>query len=416
MPISHKQKQILAFQYTKYDALICDGAIRSGKTVFMTIAFIDDIMRRYDKTKAAICGKTVSSAIENVVKPYMAIAYPNKKYSMRFNRADKLLTISDGKHTNVFEIFGGRDESSYALIQGRTLSGVLIDEVALQPRSFVEQAVGRCSVEGSKFWFNCNPESPQHWFYKEWICDLMKHNAYHLHFQLEDNPSLSEKMIARYKAMYSGVFYDRYILGRWTLAEGLIYEKYEQAFEEPHEFKVSDICVSLDYGTQNAFAAIMWAKDSSGIWHGVKEYYYSGREKGIQKTDEEYLQDLVEFVYGDTDEEEMPRGVQVIVDPSAASFIASLRKCGLFKVRKAKNNVLDGIRHTASALNNGYIKLSKNCNRLHDEMSTYSWDTKSNEDRPVKVDDHACDAMRYFVETKKVYNEDKQPYQSIFGG
>lgn len=414
MPISQKQKQILAFPYTDYDALICDGAIRSGKTAFMTIAFVDDIMRRYNRSKAAICGKTVSSTIENVIKPFMSLIWAQERYQMSFNRSDKLLTISNGKHTNVFEIFGGRDESSYQLIQGRTLCGVLLDEVALQPKSFVQQALARCSIEGSKFWFNCNPESPQHWFHLEWVKQLEKHNAYHLHFLLDDNPSLSESVRKRYENDYQGVFYDRYILGKWTLAEGLIYEDYEQAFEEPCEFDVKQIVVSLDYGTQNAFAALLWAKDGEGVWHAVKEYYYSGREQNHQKTDEEYLQDLIDFVYGQTSENEMPRNVQVIVDPSAASFIAALRKCGMFKVSKAKNNVIDGIRHTASAIKNEDIKLSRRCKRLHDELATYSWDDKSNEDKPIKENDHACDALRYFVETKRVYKK-QENYTSIFG-
>ena len=160
----------MAFPYTNYDALIADGAIRSGKTVFMMLSFVDDAMRRYNNQRFGICGKTVDSTVKNVIMPYIGLAYAKDKYRIQWKRTDKILVVSDGRCENIFEVFGGRDESSFALIQGRTLAGVLIDEVVLQPRAFVEQACARCSVDGSKLWFNCNPASPQHWFYKEWVC------------------------------------------------------------------------------------------------------------------------------------------------------------------------------------------------------------------------------------------------------
>ena len=150
MPISHKQIQIMAFPYTNYDALICDGAIRSGKTVFMIVAFVEDAMRRYNHQRFGICGKTVDSTIKNIIEPYIRMTRSSQKFQLQWKRADKVLIVSDGWHENVFEVFGGKDESSFALVQGRTLAGVLLDEVALQPRSFVEQACARCSVDGSK--------------------------------------------------------------------------------------------------------------------------------------------------------------------------------------------------------------------------------------------------------------------------
>lgn len=153
MPISKKQLQIMAFPYSKYEALICDGAIRSGKTVFMMLAFVDDAMRRYNNQRFGICGKTVDSTVKNIIMPYMGLNYAHEKYRIQWKRSDKLLVVSTGKKTNYFELFGGKDESSFMLIQGRTLAGVLLDEVALQPRSFVEQALARCSVAGSKLWF-----------------------------------------------------------------------------------------------------------------------------------------------------------------------------------------------------------------------------------------------------------------------
>ena len=154
MPISQKQRQIMAFPFTHFDALIADGAIRSGKTSFMMLAFVDDAMRRYNGQRFAICGKTVDSTVKNIVVPYLGVNWAQDKYNLSWRRADKVLLVSDGKHQNLFEVFGGQDEISFSLIQGRTLAGVLFDEVALQPRSFVAQTLARCSVEGTRFWFN----------------------------------------------------------------------------------------------------------------------------------------------------------------------------------------------------------------------------------------------------------------------
>lgn len=189
--ISDKQKKILAFPYSKYDALICDGAVRSGKTSIMMWAFVDWAMREFDGQRFGICGKTVDSATKNIVVPFISMTLAKERYVMRWRRADKVLEVRRGGATNYFEVFGGKDESSYALIQGRTLAGVLLDEVALMPRSFAEQALTRCSVDGAKMWFSCNPESPQHWFYTEWIKRAEERNALHLHFEMSDNPGLS---------------------------------------------------------------------------------------------------------------------------------------------------------------------------------------------------------------------------------
>jgi PBSX family phage terminase large subunit len=388
MPISNKQKQIMAFPFTDYDCLIADGAIRSGKTVFMILSFIDDAMRRYNNQRFGICGKTVDSTVKNIIMPYLSLTY-SRKYNIRWRRADKTMTVSDGENENVFEIFGGKDEASFMLIQGRTLAGVLFDEVALQPRSFVEQACARCSVDGSKMWFNCNPESPQHWFYKEWICDLKRHNAIRLRFQLEDNPSLSAKIIERYKNQYTGVFYNRYIRGEWCIAEGLVYEFGEDNIVD--DIPVGgEYYISIDYGTQNPFSAGLWCVLGDKAVR-IKEHYYNGRARGVQRTDEEYCDDI----------EELAKGYdirKVVVDPSASSFIASLRKRG-FYIRKANNDVLDGIRKTAVYLKNGNVKIHRSCVDSIAEFGLYRWNDKATNDTVVKENDHAMDDIRYFCNT-----------------
>ena len=215
-PLSAKQRKIMEFISSDDMALICDGSVRSGKTTVMSMAFVLWAMQNYDRTNFAICGKTVQAAERNILNPLMEIDGLGVALSMHYKVSTRILTVRCGDRTNWFYLFGGKDESSYMLIQGITLAGVLFDEVALMPRSFVEQALSRAiSFEHPKYFFNCNPESPQHWFYKEWI-ENERENTQHIHFLLEDNPILTPQMIERTKAMYSGVFYDRYIRGLWV--------------------------------------------------------------------------------------------------------------------------------------------------------------------------------------------------------
>ena len=407
MPISNKQRQIMAFPFTKYDALICDGAIRSGKTVFMMLSFVDDAMRRYNNQRFGICGKTVDSTVKNIIMPYLSLVYAKKKYNIQWKRTDKTLVVSKDNITNTFEIFGGKDESSFALIQGRTLAGVLIDEVALIPRSFVEQACARCSVDGSKLWFNCNPASPQHWFYTEWVCKPKEHNALRLHFLLEDNPSLSQRIIDRYKSMYTGVFYNRYILGEWCVAEGLVYDFGEDNITDDTP-KNGEYYISIDYGTLNPFSAGLWCVLGDKATR-IKEFYYDGRKKAIQRTDEEYCDNIDDLAKGYNIR-------QIIVDPSAASFITALRKRG-YSVRKANNDVLDGIRRTAVYLKNGNIKIHRSCVDAIAEFGLYRWDDKATADTVIKENDHAMDDIRYFANTimkNKVRNGNTSTYTPIF--
>lgn len=412
MAISKKQKQIMAFQYTDYDALIADGAIRTGKTVFMMLSFVDDAMRRYNNQLFGICGKTVDSTVKNIIMPYMGLGYAKNKYTIVWHRTDKTLVVSDGERRNVFEVFGGKDESSYALIQGRTLAGVLLDEVALMPRSFVEQALARCSVEGSKFWFNCNPGAPTHWFNTEWIKQPKKHNALHLHFTLDDNPSLSERVKKRYESTYSGVFYQRYIKGLWVAAEGLIYDAFEEArhvLKQPVETH-GEYYVSSDYGTQNATVFLLWQQEkNSERWICLKEYYYSGRENMRQKTVGEYVDDLIVWLDGI-----VPN--RIIIDPSATPLKAELRKRG-YQTRDADNDVKDGIADVSSMLKNDRIAFDASCKKTLEEFGAYMWDPKAadrGEDTPIKEHDHAMDAIRYFVRTQHLARA-KKKYTSIYG-
>lgn len=400
MPISQKQRQIMAFPFTHFDALIADGAIRSGKTSFMMLAFVDDAMRRYNGQRFAICGKTVDSTVKNIVVPYLGVSWAQDKYTLSWRRADKVLLVSDGEHQNIFEVFGGKDESSFSLIQGRTLAGVLFDEVALQPRSFVEQALARCSVEGSRFWFNCNPESPKHWFYEEWVKNPKKHNALHLHFELDDNPALTEEIKARYRSMYSGVFYDRYILGKWVAADGIIYPQFSEAKHvvksKPRDY--AKYYVSIDYGTHNPTSMGLWGLYNRK-WYRVADSYFDSVKQMRQRTDEEHYRELHNLI---TDNTGGKKPVAVIVDPSAASFIECIKRHGEYRVRQADNDVLSGIANVSTELNAGRLLFCDCCHEIFDEFLSYIWDQKAaerGEDKPVKQYDHAMDDMRYFVQT-----------------
>ena len=398
--ISRKQKKILAFPYSRYDALICDGAVRSGKTSIMTVAFIDWAMREFDGQRFGLCGKTVDSCTKNLIIPYISLSYAKNKYTLRWRRSDKILEVSCGRVKNYFEVFGGKDESSAALIQGITLAGALLDEVALMPRSFVEQALARCSVAGSKLWFNCNPEGPEHWFRKEWILKAAKHNALHLHFTMDDNPALDEATRERYRTMYTGVFYERFILGHWVMSEGLIYDMFDPDKhtytdeEAPKSLHFSGArTIACDYGTANP-TVFLDIYDYAETIYVDREYRWDSRDKekgGRQKTDEEYADDMEAFM-GKTQ-------CAIIVDPSAASFIAALRRRGMYVIA-ADNEVISGIRRVSTLLQLGRLKINKTCTPLLGEMGTYLWDQKAcqhGEEKPLKERDHGPDALRYFA-------------------
>lgn len=404
------------------DGIIADGAIRSGKTVCMSLSFVFWAMERFNGQNFAMCGKTIGSFRRNVLF-WLKLMLKSRGYSVVDHRADNLVTITRKGITNYFYIFGGKDERSQDLIQGITLAGVFFDEVALMPESFVNQATGRCSVDGSKYWFNCNPDGPYHWFKVNWIdksvgylgkarADRIRQDAskenkpsglkeiLYVHFTMDDNLSLSEKIKARYRNDYTGVFFKRYILGLWAMAEGTIYDMFS---EERHVKSILEIAkqlidggryVSIDYGTQNATAFLLWDKGRDGIWYCTREYYYSGRDKGIQKTDSDYADDLGKWLDGTPIK-------AIIVDPSAASFIAELSKRG-YSVIQADNAVEDGIRLVATLLNTGKIAFSASCKNTIMEFASYIWDQKASErgeDKPIKQHDHAMDAVRYFCYT-----------------
>ncbi len=377
--------------YRNLDAVICDGAVRSGKTTALSLGFMIWSAASFHGQSFALCGKTVTALRRNLVFPLV-----RQLRILGFRISEKItksyFDAAFGGHSNRYYLFGGKDEGSAALIQGMTLAGVLLDEVALMPRSFVEQAAARCSVRGSKLWFSCNPAAPSHWFYREWILCAAEKHALYLHFTMDDNLSLSHDVKRRYERLYSGAFYDRYVRGLWSAQEGLIYPMFDPRvhIREPPDAPERFV-ISCDYGTMNPASFGLWGL-CRGRWYRIAEEYYDARKSGVPRTDEEHYLALVRLA-GDRDIE------QVIVDPSAASFIACIRRHGRFRAVPAKNDVLSGIRRVADALRSGEIAFSERCADSIREFSLYVWDTAANRDQPRKEFDHAMDDIRYFTVT-----------------
>lgn len=416
--LSKKQMQLLTWwlpnsPFSNMNGVIAEGAVRSGKTIVGSLSFILWSMYSFKNNQFAICGKTIGSLRRNVITPLKDILV-NRGYSVIERKGENYMIVSKGNVSNVYYLFGGRDERSQDLVQGITLAGVFLDEVALMPESFVEQALARCSISGAKFWFNCNPSSPAHWFYVEHVLNYKRLKYLRIHFNLEDNLSLTEDVIERYKTMFKGIFYRRYILGEWAAADGVIYDCFDvnkNTYTEQSRDTVVPIYIrendasnsglaiyGCDYGVYNPCVFLEGYKfrktgDRIPYYYIDKEYYYDGRKSMKQKTDEEYANDFVSFV----DQKQMK---YVIVDPSASSFILSLRHKGM-PVMKAKNDVEDGIKIVYSLMATGHILINKDkCPKLIQELGLYIWNEKKSEqgkEEVVKQNDHCCDALRYLI-------------------
>ena len=395
MRFSPKQRTVLTWWrpgsgYEDCQAIICDGAVRSGKTLCTGLSFFCWAMSAFQNRSFALCGKTITSVRRNLLQELLPML-ERMGFRCEEKRSQNLLVMRLGGRKNTFYLFGGKDEGSAALIQGITLAGVLLDEVALMPRSFVEQAIARCSVTGSRMWFSCNPESPAHWFYREWIEKGEEKKVLRLQFTMKDNPGLSPEVLERYAAMFEGTFYRRFVLGEWVCAEGRVYDFFDEGYvKQTPAGEMEQWYVSCDYGTVNPTSMGLWGK-REGVWYRVREYYYNAREARKQMTDEEYADALTKLAGG--------REIRaVVLDPSAASFAETLRRRG-WRVRKANNEVLSGIRITAQLLKAGKLVICEGCKDAIREFSLYRWEEGEDRDRVRKEHDHAMDEIRYFAAT-----------------
>ena len=396
MVFSPKQRTVLTWwrpgsPHEGRQAIVCDGAVRSGKTLCTGLSFFCWAMCCFHERNFALCGKTITGVRRNLLQELLPML-ERMGFRCEQQRSTNTIQVRLGSRRNTFYLFGGKDEGSAALIQGITLAGVLLDEVALMPRSFVEQAIARCSVTGSRLWFSCNPESPAHWFYREWIEKGEEKGALRLRFTMEDNPGLSETVKQRYRTMFEGAFYRRFVLGEWVAAEGRVYDFFDESFvRPPPEGEMEQWYISCDYGTVNPTSMGLWGKRGEN-WYRVAEFYYDARAKRKQLTDEEYA-DALERLAGE-------RNIRaVVLDPSAASFAETLRRRGL-RVKKADNEVLSGIRLTAQMLKTGRLVICEGCADAIREFSLYRWEEgEDGRDRVRKEHDHAMDEIRYFAAT-----------------
>ncbi|MBQ9041429.1 MAG: PBSX family phage terminase large subunit [Eggerthellaceae bacterium] len=385
------------------------GAVRSGKSHLAVTHTIPDrvLARRGKKGINLILGATRENIERNVLTPMRD--FYGERLVGEIRQSTGIAILFGEK---VYCI-GAESRDTANKLRGSEVKFCYCDEITDIHKDVFDLLKSRLSLPYSECHAACNPSSPKH-FIKQFIDSAQTQglDLFYQHYTIWDNPFLDPMYVKSLEMEYQGtVYYARYIKGLWTQAEGLVWPNHEQALEdpwEPPEYFEPKFCVSCDYGTQNPFAALKWATDEDGIWHCVDEYYYSGRTEGHQKTDADYADDMERFC------EDIPGIVDFIVDPSATSFMAELRKRKKFRVIPADNAVADGIRDTAVAMQRGLVKIGRNCVSLVDELQGYVWNEKASGDVPVKENDHACDAMRYFVKTKRVY-QPHQSYVSPFG-
>jgi PBSX family phage terminase large subunit len=396
-PFSVKQKKLLSWwtsksPYNDYDMVIADGAVRSGKTVAEIDSFMMWSLSTFEDESFILAARSMGALKRNVLLPMFKILTA-KEIPYIYHRSAEDPHVQVG--TNRYYLFGANNEKSQDTLAGLTAAGAYADEIALFPKSFVDQMIARCSIDGAKVFANCNPQGPYHWFKLDYIDKAEEKRILYLHFTMDDNLSLSQRVKERYRRMFSGVFFRRYILGLWVMAEGVIFDMFTDKHKvETVDRAYTDYYVSCDYGTQNPMTYGLWGK-FQGKWYKVKEYHYSGRDTGKQKDNEEYYKDLDRFI-GDI----QVNGV--IVDPSAASFIATIRKHGKFRIVKAKNDVITGIQNMATALSQNMIAYNDCCTETFREFFSYIWDPRAadrGEDAPLKLNDHHMDGDRYFINT-----------------
>lgn len=423
VPFSKKQKKILtwwtpASPHKDKDAIIADGAVRSGKTVIMSLSFLIWAMDNFDGSNFGMAGKTIGSFKRNVWFWLKTMAL-GRGYQIRklSEVGDNVFAISktykdeDGKSyskENYFYIFGGKDEKSQDLVQGFTAAGFFFDEVTLMPQSFVNQSIARCSVEGAKLWFNCNPDGPFHWFKTEWIDQLGEKNAYRIHFLLDDNPSLDEVTMRRYKRMFGGIFYERFILGLWVLAEGVIYSMFDRTMVHnrlPKDVRILKKWIGVDYGQSNATVFLLIGLGSDDRLWILDEYYHEGRSAQIQLSPAKYADAYAAWKIKNGVDGVPVLNEHTFIDPSAKGFMLQLHEVGERKIRQADNEVLKGIELISSLIDNDMFRVLSHCKNTVSELSAYRWDPKyqeKGEDKPIKQNDHAMDALRYVVNGTRI--------------
>ncbi len=366
---------------------ILHGSVRSGKTWISLVLWCVWI-RNMPRDKAYIMtAKTLTTLKRNCLDLLEVLA---GKKNFRYSISKKEGVLYGRK----IYLEGVSDSGAESKIRGMTLQGAYCDEITLFNEEFFNMLLSRLSEPGAKLFGTTNPDNPNHWFKVNYIDRKDELDFFMMEFLIDDNTFLDKRYVEQLKKEYTGVFYRRFILGEWCSAEGLVYpmfSKDEHIIGCPPESVGAEYYISIDYGTLNPCSMGLWQLDNETAVR-IKESYYSGRQEKRQLTDEEYYERL----------EALAEGYDikcVVIDPSAASFIATIRRHGRFAVRRANNAVLDGIRITGTLLESGRLKICDGCTDTIREFGTYSWDENSSEDRVVKEFDHAMDDIRYFCAT-----------------
>ena len=388
---SDKQRKLLRlWQQDRLKRInLLEGSVRSGKTWASLVLWAFWVATMPKGGSYLMVAKTLTSLRRNCLDLLSdLVGKANFDYSL--SRKEGHL------FGRLVYLEGVNDARAESKIRGMTLQGAYCDELTLFTEDFFSMLLSRLSEPKAKLIATTNPDSPNHWLMEKYIRRKDDLDMLVQKFLIDDNPFLDAEYINNLKREYSGVFYDRFILGLWVMAEGRIYDMFDRSkhLAEDAGREYTAYYVSMDYGTQNPTAMLLWGK-CEDVWYVIDEYYYSGREKKRQKTDEEYYNDLVNLV--------VDRRIRaVVIDPSAASMIACIKKHGRYSVISADNEVLEGIRNTATAIQNGKILICKCCENTIRELESYVWDEKASargEDKPLKENDHCADALRYFVQT-----------------
>ena len=411
MKLSPKQNEYIRNANARWNLKV--GAVRSGKS-YVDIAYMIPARIRAVSGLSGlvvILGVSKETIERNVLQPMREIYGPALVGNI--NSQNKAMVCGE-----MVYCLGAAKVSQVAKIQGSSIKYCYGDECAKWNKEVWEMLKSRLDKPYSRFDGAFNPEYPSHWL--KAFMDTKGLDAYIQHYVIDDNPFLPKEYVDNLKNEYMGtVYYDRYILGLWALAEGLIYPMHKDAIVDDipdiQGDEITSYCISIDYGTMNAFAMMLWELHKDGVWYNTKRYYYSGRDTGVQKTDDEYLADIEKVLdYEVKVHRACGRKIETIIDPSAASFITLLKKkADWSKVHSADNDVANGIRETASAMKNGKIKILKSNVEWIKEAEGYAWDEQSGEDRPIKVNDHLMDATRYFVKTKRITKIKRVPEDSL---
>lgn len=363
---------------------IWSGSVRSGKTVGSTLAWLD-FVRHGPPGALLMVGRTERTLKRNILDPIAELVGPSS-YRLVAGSGEAIIF---GRRVY---LAGANDERSEGKIRGLTLAGAYGDELTLWPESFFTMLLSRLSVAGARFYGTTNPDAPAHWLKARYLDRADRLDLQHFRFGLYDNPTLDPAYLAALEAEYTGLWRRRYILGEWCLAEGVVYDQFDPdqhvVTELPEAFE--QVRLGVDYGTANPTVFLLLGR-SGTRWYVAREYYYDGRSSSRQKTDSDYASDMATFLGG-----LHPQSIEV--DPSAASFIAQLRRSGIGPIHGADHAVLDGIRTVSRALASGQLLIHASCTHLIDELGLYSWDSKAQakgEDKPLKTNDHAADALRY---------------------